>query len=77
MPYLRLCGLVAGGWQMGRAALVAARHLREGVGDASFLAAKIATARYYADCLLPQAAGLARIVTTGGESALALTAEQF
>jgi alkylation response protein AidB-like acyl-CoA dehydrogenase len=77
VPYLRLWGLVTGGWQMGRAALIAARHLRAGTGDAAFLKAKIATARFYAECLLPQAAGLAQTVTGGGETALALAAEQF
>ena len=45
------CGdLAAGGWQMGRAALVAADQLAAGEGDSQFLHAKIATARYYADC---------------------------
>ena len=38
---------------------------------------KIATARYYADCLLPQAAGYARTIVEGGESALALAANEF
>ena len=77
VAYLRLWGLVAGGWQMGRAALVAAGHLQKGTGDPAFLNAKIATARYYAQCLLPQAAGLTSTITEGGESALALAAEQF
>ncbi len=77
VPYLELWGLVAGGWQMGRAALVAARHLAEGTGDARFLTAKIQTARFYADALLPQATGLADVVTAGGKPAMALAAEQF
>ena len=68
---------MAGGWQLGRAALVAARHLKEGTGDARFLSAKIHTARFYADSMLPRAAALAHTVTEGGESALALAAEQF
>src|SRR6266511_5064248 len=77
VPYLRLWGIVVGAWQLGRAALVAARHLREGTGDARFLRAKLVTARFYADNLLPQAPALARSVVHGGESALALSAEQF
>ena len=44
---------------------------------ADFLRAKLATAVYYAECLLPQADGLARTVTEGSDAALALTAEQF
>jgi acyl-CoA dehydrogenase len=77
VPYLKLWGLVAGGWQLGRGALVAARQLAAGAGDASFFSAKIQTARYYAEALLPAAAGLARAVTAAGEPALSLAAEQF
>jgi alkylation response protein AidB-like acyl-CoA dehydrogenase len=77
VPYLKLWGLVAGGWQLGRGALAAARMLAAHEGDDKFLAAKIETARFYAEALLPQAAGLARTVTGAGESALRLAAEQF
>ena len=77
VPYLKLWGLVTGGWQLARGALAAARHLAEGNGDKSFLTAKIQTARFYAEALMPQAAGLAQSVTGAGESALGLTADQF
>ena len=77
VSYLKLWGLVAGGWQMGRAALVAADKLAAGEGDMQFHHAKIATARYYADALLPQASALAHTIVHGGESALALAAEAF
>ena len=77
VSYLKLWGLVAGGWQMGRAALAAADKLAAGEGDAQFCHRKIATARYYADALLPQASALAHTIIHGGESALALAAEDF
>jgi hypothetical protein len=77
VPYLRLWGMVAGAWQLGRAALVASRHLHESVGDARYLRAKLVTARFYADNLLPQAAALSRAVVHGGESAVELPAEAF
>jgi butyryl-CoA dehydrogenase len=77
VPYLRLWGLAAGGWQMGRAALIAAEKLASGSGDARFLRAKIATARFYAENLLPQAEALEQSITEGSDSALALAAEQF
>ncbi len=77
VPYLRLWGLVAGGWQLARGAQVAARMLAENTGDATFLRGKIATARFYAECLLPQAAALAHSITAGSESVLALSDEQF
>jgi alkylation response protein AidB-like acyl-CoA dehydrogenase len=77
VPYLKLWGLAAGGWQMARAALVAAQRLAEGDGDADFYRAKIATARFYADYHLPQTAALKHAVLTAGESVLALADEQF
>ena len=77
VAYLRLWGLVAGGWQMSRAALIAADQIAAGAGDSRFLEAKIATARYYSDCLLPQASGLARTIIHGGDSVLALAEEAF
>src|SRR4030095_6042023 len=36
VPYLELWGLVAGGWQVGTAGLIAARHLADGTGGAGF-----------------------------------------
>ena len=77
VAYLHLWGLTAGAWQLGRAALIAADKLAAGQGDAAFLRNKIATARYYALSLLPQAPGYARTVTQGSEPALALASEQF
>jgi hypothetical protein len=77
VAYLKLWGLVAGGWQMGRAALAAADDLAQGKGDAQFMQAKLATARYYADAILPQVSGYAHAVTKAGDSALALAAEAF
>jgi butyryl-CoA dehydrogenase len=75
VPYLRLWGLVAGGWQLARAALIASRKQADGSGDPKFLAAKIATARFYAEALLPQAASYASIVTESGDAAMALSAD--
>ena len=77
VPYLKLWGLCAGGWQMGRAAIAATENLQGGAGDASFLRAKIATARFYAECLLPQADAYSQAVVGGSASVLAIPAEQF
>ena len=77
VAYLKLWGLVAGGWQMARAALIAADQIAAGDGTAHFLEAKIATARSYSDCLLPQASGLAHTIVHGGDSVLALAEEAF
>jgi 3-(methylthio)propanoyl-CoA dehydrogenase len=64
-PYLRMLGLVTGGWFLARSALAAQRLLDEGSGDKERLQEKIATARFYAEQLLPQAAGLDGAVTAG------------
>lgn len=77
VSYLTLVGIVAGGWQMARAALAARRRLDEGGGDAAFYRAKIATARFYAEHVMTQVAGLSRTVREGGKSVLMLGDEQF
>jgi 3-(methylsulfanyl)propanoyl-CoA dehydrogenase len=65
-PYLRMSGLVVGGWLMAQSALAASRLLRDAGGpDATFLRDKISTACFYAGQLLPQAAGLLPAVTAG------------
>ncbi len=77
VPYLKLWGTVAGGWLMARAASIAETQLAAGVGDADFYRAKISTARFYSEHILPQANGLASQVVSGAGSVLALTEAQF
>ena len=72
--YLRLSGLVLGGWQMARSLLVAER-LRD--SDPAFYGAKIATARFFAEHLLPQAGALATSIIESGHSTNSLEVEQF
>ena len=77
VPMLKLFGIVAGGWQLLRSALISQRRLAappdradDGV-DAGFYAAKIMTARFYADHVLSQASGLAHSIVHGAAGALA------
>jgi hypothetical protein len=77
VPYLMAAGIVLAGWQMGRAALIAVAKQAGGDGDPAFLAAKIATARFYADHILTRAPGLAESVVSGAEGTLALAEAQF
>jgi alkylation response protein AidB-like acyl-CoA dehydrogenase len=74
VPFLRLMGIVAGGWMMTRAALVARARIAEGDTD-PFYPAKIATAAFYATHTLVMAPGLAQVVVGGGASALAIAEE--
>jgi hypothetical protein len=68
-PYLRIWGLVVGGWLMAKSAL-AARGLDDGVAEA-----QLPLARFYAEQLLPQAAGLVGAVTAGSRDLFALDAD--
>jgi alkylation response protein AidB-like acyl-CoA dehydrogenase len=76
VPFLTLLGIVAGGWQMARAALIAQARIEEGERD-PFYAAKIVTARFYADHVLSRAAGLASSVTDGAAGVLGLAEDMF
>ncbi|MFZ3000461.1 MAG: acyl-CoA dehydrogenase [Undibacterium umbellatum] len=75
--YLKLAGIVFGGWQMARAAIIAQQKLDAGEGDAAFLKAKIATARYFADHILSAAQGLRSAIVEGSAGVMALPEEQF
>jgi alkylation response protein AidB-like acyl-CoA dehydrogenase len=66
VPYLKLCGYVMGGWLMAKAAALAARH-KEGA-DREFYQAKLRTALFYAEHVLPTAAALAQVVAGGSDS---------
>jgi alkylation response protein AidB-like acyl-CoA dehydrogenase len=72
-PYLRMFGTVVGGWVMARQA-IAARTL--GLDD-PFNAAKLETARFYIEELLPQAHGLMGAITAGAERLFSVTPEQL
>ncbi|HVL35645.1 MAG TPA: acyl-CoA dehydrogenase C-terminal domain-containing protein, partial [Burkholderiales bacterium] len=77
VPFLKLAGIVAGGWQLARAALAAERKLAAPEGEAAFHQAKLATARFYAEHVLVQAPGLRDTVVNGAGGVLALPEDQF
>ena len=75
--YLMLAGTVIGGWQMGRAAEIAHKKLADKAGNADFYKAKLITARFYAEEILPRSAGYLEAATSGGSAAMDLPEEQF
>ncbi len=77
VPFLKLMGITAAGWQMARAALVARTKLAGGANDGAFYQAKITTARFFADHFLSQVPGLRDQVVQGGASVMALAEDQF
>mgnify|MGYP000894079946 FL=1 len=76
VPFLHLFGIVAGGWQLGRAALIARTRFAAGDGD-PFWPAKLATTRFFADHFLTQAPGLAESVVAGAAGALDMADDSF
>ncbi len=77
VPYLKLFGTVGGGWMMARAARVAQQKRGEAGADTAFLDAKLTTARFYCEHILPQAAAFKQTVIGGADSVLALAESQF
>jgi alkylation response protein AidB-like acyl-CoA dehydrogenase len=77
MPYLRLWGVVAGGWLMAKAALAAKADLTKGEGDETFLRAKMATAKFYGDRILPRALSYEAEATSGADALMAIADENF
>ena len=70
--YLRMFGLVAGGFMMARSALEAAEE-----SDPGFAEAKRITARFFAEHYLPQARGLLAPITDGHSTVMALAEDRF
>ncbi|MNP51210.1 hypothetical protein D3C76_1455100 [compost metagenome] len=74
MEYLHLFGYVAYAWLWARMAQVAGQKRSE---DDSFYGAKIATADFYIQRLLPRILSLEQAIRAGSASLYGLTAEQF
>ena len=68
--YLMLWGVVAGGWQMNKAAAAAADGLERGRGDPDFYRGKLLTCRHYAEHVLPEAESYYRAVVSGSTAVL-------
>jgi 3-(methylsulfanyl)propanoyl-CoA dehydrogenase len=77
VPYLRLWGIVAGGWQMARAAQVSAKKVAAGDAEAEFYSAKLATAAFYSTHVLSQAPWYKRQIVEGSGDVMRLTDAQF
>jgi alkylation response protein AidB-like acyl-CoA dehydrogenase len=74
VPYLMLAGNLMAGWQLARALLVAEDALAT---DKEFMAAKITTARFYAEHILPRTGALRAALVDGAASVTDLSLEAF
>ncbi len=75
VPFLRLLGLVSGGWLMIKCAVSAGNKLTNIDNNADFLKMKVITAQFFVDHLLVQCESLGAIVKNGG-STIVNTMEQ-
>ena len=76
-PFLRLAGVVVGGYYLARSAQVAQQLLDAGDGDADFLNDKIATSLFYGEQILPTVAGLVPTITQGADLFFAIPNERM
>jgi alkylation response protein AidB-like acyl-CoA dehydrogenase len=74
VPYLMLAGNLVAGWQLARALLAAEDALAT---DKDFMTAKIVTARFYAEHILPRTASLRSAIVDGADSVTELSLEAF
>ncbi|CAN5807301.1 acyl-CoA dehydrogenase [soil metagenome] len=77
VPFLRLAGTALGGWLLARGALAAQGRLATRDGDPAFLEAKLITARFYAEVILPPALAELGPLKAAGRTVFALTEAQL
>jgi alkylation response protein AidB-like acyl-CoA dehydrogenase len=75
--YMHLMGIVALGLMWLRMASAASAQLAAGEGDAAFLEAKLVTARFFAERIMPDTGSLRRKIEGGADSIMALPVEMF
>jgi hypothetical protein len=76
VPYLMLAGNLVAGYCLARGLLAAEKEIAAG-NDVAFMQAKVITARFYAEHILPRTAALRDAVLNGSGSLLAMPLEAF
>jgi hypothetical protein len=76
-PYMSMMGIVAVGLMWLRIARAARAALAAGADDPAYYQAKLATARFFADRVMPETGALKRKIESGAESLMAIPAEAF
>lgn len=75
--YMHILGIVSVGLMWLKMARAAQAKLQTGTGNAEFLKAKLVTARYFAERIMPDAGALRRKIEGGAEALMALPPEAF
>ncbi|HEX8579682.1 MAG TPA: acyl-CoA dehydrogenase C-terminal domain-containing protein [Allosphingosinicella sp.] len=76
-PYMTLMGHVGLGLMWLRMVQASTKALREGTEDTAFHEAKLVTARFFAERVLPETGSLRRKLEAGADTLMALPAEAF
>jgi hypothetical protein len=77
VPFLRLAGTALGGWLLAKGAQAAQAKLATRDGDPAFLEAKVVTARFYAEVILPPALAQLGPLKAAGRTVFALSEAQL
>lgn len=77
VDYLMYCGYIFMGYLWARAAKAAANKLVVGTHEPDFYRAKLATARFYFERVLPRTLSLAATINSGADNLMSLNAEHF
>jgi len=77
VDYLRLFGIVVIGFLWARQAKAALAKLAAKSGNASFYEAKLATARFWMERMVPETAGLSERIKAGADGLMTLDAANF
>ncbi len=75
--YMHIMGIVSLGLMWLRMSKAARQGLADGTGNAKFYETKLATARYFAERIMPDAGALRRKIEAGGDAIMALDPEMF
>jgi alkylation response protein AidB-like acyl-CoA dehydrogenase len=76
-PYMTMMGIVSVGLMWLRMARAATAALANGTSDRSFYEAKLVTARFFADRVMPETGALRRKLEAGADSLMAMPADAF
>jgi alkylation response protein AidB-like acyl-CoA dehydrogenase len=77
MAYMHITGIVTIGWMWLRMAKAAHLALEAGTEDKAFMEAKLMTARFYAERIMPDTGSLRRKMEGGAEVIMAMPVEAF
>ena len=75
--YMMLMGIACGAWMMARSAACAVSKIAAQDGDVDYLQARLVTAQFYAEQVVPRGVSMTAAILNGSESAIALAEEQF